>query len=98
MMNDGTNLHCANLAFRTLSRMGEPAIPAFQAAFADTNAPYRRDAFFHACAMDHKLGRTNATVPILTAALHDQDPVVRDTAEVWLRQFQEDGLIKAKAE
>jgi hypothetical protein len=37
-------------------------------------------------------------VPILTAALHDQDPVVRDTAEVWLRQFQEDGLIKAKAE
>jgi hypothetical protein len=93
MMRDPSNRHAAHLATRALGNMGAPAIPAFRAAFADTNAPFRADMLGAAHLMDYRFRHAQPTLP-LQPALQDRDPVVRSVAEQWVRMQQ----AQAKAE
>lgn len=98
MMKDRTKPVSAELAMRTLRFLGEPAIPAFQSALDNTNAPYRQSLIRWICVMAWELGRTNAIGPVLVAALHDHDPVVRNAAENCLRGMHERTLTNAPAQ
>jgi len=96
IMKDRTKPKTSLEPIRALSFIGEPALPALQAAFADTNAPNRRYVFQCVWQMAEN-GYVNATRGILASALNDVDPLVRRDATNAVRQYAPELLIKAPA-
>jgi hypothetical protein len=86
IMNNRTDSASASLAVWALGGIGEPALPVLQRAFADTNQSQRATIV---CAIVNiaKKGHSHTCLPILTAALDDNDAMVRFQATNAVRQF-----------
>jgi hypothetical protein len=82
LMKDPTNPSRSARAMLALGGIGEPAIPALKAAFADPNRSDRQHVL-----NTISLLWTDAKWPIIAEALNDRDVIVREAATNFAEQM-----------
>jgi hypothetical protein len=97
-LRDRTNSVTLSRATSALAAVGEVAVPALKAAFADTNTQNRWYVLHSVCELTRKLGHTNSTGPILIAAVHGREPGMRYEAEQCLQEVHARTLTNALTE
>jgi hypothetical protein len=87
-MLNNTNARRSQKAMGALTLIGSKGLPVLTNAFADTNRPNRIALIYHIGWMAEAVG-TNAVYPLVTKALEDHDPKVRQAAERLVARFNQ---------